>query len=177
MDQRVKCGKVVEKKEQKTNTKLHASHLNHRMSRRWPYLSKFSSTISEVVRPYGLQANSYNLTAVSELFRKQKELIPPWKRSSVYCSHCSSCPAVYMAETGRQFSVRVREHADEANSTGPHWTSAFAEHIETKTTPFTLITLPCRISRIRGGTSWLPRSSKSPNDSFDNSSGSHVVSS
>ena len=57
-----------------------------------------------------------------------KDPIPLESKSGVYRLSCPECPALYIGETSRKFSIRFKEHED-AYKRVRERVSAFADHL------------------------------------------------
>lgn len=88
---------------------------------------KFSSSITQHLKP-NFRPAFYSSNTLGKILSKLKDPIPKSERSGVYKLKCSDCEAVYIGETGRQLSVRVREHVHAFTENKPK-KSAFAAHL------------------------------------------------
>ena len=89
---------------------------------RVPYLGKFSTKLSRILKHYSLNT--------AKTFSRLKDPIPKHERSGVYKIECGDCPATYAGETGRQLDIRINEHLDVYEKNEPS-RSAFAAHFST----------------------------------------------
>ena len=94
---------------------------------RLPYLGKFSSGLSKLLRGHNLKVGYYKYRTLGSLFASPEDPIPTLSRSGVYKLSCPNCPAFYMGKTGRTFTKRFNEHADSFRKGKRD--SAFAEHL------------------------------------------------
>ena len=127
-------GKMVRKKLIRKSLDLTTSlprELRNKKRERWiriPYLGKFSSQLSRVLRPFGFRLVFYNPFTLNNLVVKLKDRIPNNQKSGVYSLKCEGCDGVYIGETSRQLKLRVTEHLKSWRN-GSLGESAFADHL------------------------------------------------
>ena len=100
-------------------------------SKKWvrlPFVGKFSFLLSYFPESRDLSPAFYSINISRNLFTHLKDVMPENEKSEVYSIQCSSCPAVYVEQTGCSLKSRISEHS-KAISKNTHEKSTFAEHI------------------------------------------------
>ena len=93
-----------------------------------PYVRGISESIANILRPLGIRTAHRALPWKWSLCRGIKDNVPPaLQKGVVYCVPCGDCEAVYVGETLRNLSLRLREHKRHAGN-GEVQRSAIAEH-------------------------------------------------
>lgn len=98
-----------------------------------PYFGPFSNFLTKIFKKFNICISFSTKNNLKNILVNNKDLISPLDKSGVYKISCSSCNASYIGQTGRKFSLRLKEHLYPINrykNTDIEITnSAFADHI------------------------------------------------
>jgi predicted GIY-YIG superfamily endonuclease len=105
-------------------------------NRKWckiPFVNSVSYKIANILPKDQFRVSFYTPFSLAKALCLNKDSLDIGKQCGVYELQCQ-CKAIYIGQTGRNFSTRIKEH-EKCYSTGAS-TSAFADHlIETNHTP------------------------------------------
>ena len=93
-----------------------------------PYIKGTSEAIRRVLPPLGIRTTFRPTNTLRQLLVCPKDTVPQLERPGVvYHIPCTNCPQVYIGQTGRTLTQRLKEHR-RAVTNGDLATSALAEH-------------------------------------------------
>ena len=97
-----------------------------------PYIQGQSEAIRRVLKDLDIQTCFTPVSTLRQMLSHPKDPIPTMKKSGVvYRIPCADCDKSYVGQTGRNLSVRIKEHK-KAVETFNTDTSALAEHVLSK---------------------------------------------
>ncbi len=98
-----------------------------------PYIKGISETLARMYKRYDISTAMKPYTTIRRLLVHPKDKRTLEETAGlVYKIPCADCDMVYIGETGRQFSVRKKEHQDEAEEASKqHFTRANRKNSET----------------------------------------------
>ena len=94
-----------------------------------PYVKGVAEPISRILRSTSVQVAMKPQQTLRQLLVRPKDKLKPEEKSGVvYKIDCEDCSASYIGQTGRQLSVRIKEHR-RATEKGNTLDSGIAEHV------------------------------------------------
>jgi hypothetical protein len=106
-------------------------HTREKPKTRWirtPFLGRLSGKLARIFKTYNLRPAYYSINRMRDIFPTAKDPTPLTDKSGVYKLQCSSCPTVYIGQTGRKLKDRVAEHEKAFLNKTPE-RSNFAAHL------------------------------------------------
>ena len=110
-----------------------------------PYIQGVSEKMSRIMKSHGISCSHKPFQKLRDLLVHPKDKLKPLEQSGViYKVPCKQCDSVYVGETGRVLSVRIKEHESEVSkvsnsrrftrlsssqATQEHWKSALTDHV------------------------------------------------
>ena len=81
-----------------------------------PYISGLSESVQRVLRGYGITTAMKPYENIRKMVVHPKDKIEDSKKCEcIYKIPCHNCSSVYIGETGREFSTRLKEHRKEVD--------------------------------------------------------------
>ena len=94
-----------------------------------PYVQGITEAISRILAPIGIRTVSRKTSLKWSVMRGAKDQIPGEKEPGVvYVLGCKECPKVYVGETSRTATQRMKEHQSHVRNGHPEL-SAVASHV------------------------------------------------
>ncbi|XP_049832300.1 uncharacterized protein LOC126272991 [Schistocerca gregaria] len=94
-----------------------------------PFVGKLSYKIANLFRGTDIKISYYTNNKIKDkAIHNIKNNTKPYNQSGIYKLNCNSCPKTYIGQTGRNFSIRFREHMDALRLKNLH-KSTFAQHV------------------------------------------------
>ena len=82
-----------------------------------PYVKGLSEAFARVSKCHGIAtANCPHQTLQNFVVHPKDKVKHEEKTESIYHVHCKNCSSSYVGETGRKFSLRIKEHKKEVDS-------------------------------------------------------------
>ncbi|KAK5644613.1 hypothetical protein RI129_005913 [Pyrocoelia pectoralis] len=106
-----------------------SSHNPNRIYRSLTFYPNISYPIQQIFKHHRIHISFSNKFTLRSSLVKNKDRSNKLESSGIYQLNCHSCPSMYIGQTGRWFSSRIKEHVKSIKNNNFDKKSAFAEHI------------------------------------------------
>lgn len=81
-----------------------------------PYIGKISTKINRLFKKTNIALAFRTVNNIKNKLRSGNEKIPPYLNPGIYKISCNNCTKFYIGQTGRNFTIRYKEHTRDSDS-------------------------------------------------------------